>query len=133
METFQLVVNLFITLSAIASPDIVSSNKHPRYLTLKWCLICISSYFVLRFLIFFLLNLEAKSVNFVFSLPKCILSLLSTNQSHISEKILLYYFSVSSISLCLQTNIAFDSLRYVKNKSGSEIELLCTPQETYAS
>ena len=33
----------------------------------------------------FILNLEAKSISFVLSLPKCILSLLSTNQSHILQ------------------------------------------------
>ena len=37
------------------------------------------------FFTFFLLNLEAKSIDFALSLPKCILSLLSTD-NHIRYK-----------------------------------------------
>ena len=70
----------------MASPDIVSSIKNPRYFTLECCLICLSPYFILSFQKFFFLNLEAKSIDFVVSSPMWILSLLSTNQSHILEK-----------------------------------------------
>ena len=77
---------IFLLIRAIASLDIVLSNKHPKYLTLKCCLICISPYFMLSFIFFSLLNLETKSIDFVISSPDCILSLLSTNLSHILEK-----------------------------------------------
>ena len=73
-------------LSAIASPDIVSSNMHPRYLTFERSLICICPYFKWNVFIFFLLNLEPKRTNFVLFSPKCILRLLSTNQSNILQK-----------------------------------------------
>ena len=48
----------------MASPDIAS------FITLEWCLICISPYFMLSFLMFFSLNFEAKSIDFVFILTK---------------------------------------------------------------
>ena len=41
---------------------------------------------MLSFLIFLFLNLEAKSIDFVLSSPKWILSLLLANQSHVLEK-----------------------------------------------
>ena len=78
----------------MASPDIVSSIKHPRYFTLECCLICISPYFILSFLIFLFLNLEAKSIDFVLSSPKWILSLLLANQSHVLEKSTLTCFQI---------------------------------------
>ena len=89
-----MLLNLFITLSTIASPDIFSSIKHTRYLTLECYLICISPYFILSFFIFFLLNLEAKSIDFVLYSPKCIISLLSSNQSHILQKSSFNWFSI---------------------------------------
>ena len=69
LKKFWFVVILFM-LCAIASPDIFSSNKHSKYLTLECCLICISPYFKLKFLMFFLLNLEAKSILFCLILTK---------------------------------------------------------------
>ena len=47
----------------------------------KWHFLAV---FILSFLMFFFLNLEAKSIDFVLSSPKC---LLSTNQSYISENL----------------------------------------------
>ena len=61
---------LCITLSAMASPDIISSIKHPRYFTLECCSICISPYFMLSFLMFLFLNLEVKNIDFALSSPK---------------------------------------------------------------
>ena len=78
----------------MASPDIVSSINHPRHFTLGRCLICISPYFMLSFLMFFFFNLEKKSIDFVLSSPKRILNLLSTYYLH-----LLSTFSYYSISL----------------------------------
>ena len=100
----SLLLILLITLRAIASPDIVSSIRRPKYLTLECCLICISPYFLLRFYRFFLLSLEAKSIGFVLFLPNWILSLLSTNQLHILEKSTFNCFWVSLIYLCWQTS-----------------------------
>ena len=90
----------------------------------------------------FFLNLEAKSIDFVLSSPKLILSLLSTNQSHILEKSTFSCFSIWLISLCWQTRheslanrkrwnlAACDmSLTYIKNKSGPIIEPWVTPQD----
>ena len=48
-KKFQLVVNFIDNESVIASPEIALSNKHPKYLTLQYCLICTSSYFVSSF------------------------------------------------------------------------------------
>ena len=94
------VLILYITLSVNASPDIVSSIKHPSYFTLECCLIYISPYFMLTFLMFSFLNVEAKSIDFVLSSPNEILSLFSTNQSHILEKSTFSCFSISLIALC---------------------------------
>ena len=77
-------LSLIITLSTTASPDIVSSNKHSR--CLECCLTCIYPRFILIFFMFLFLNLETKSIHFVKSSPKCMLILLSTNQSHVLQK-----------------------------------------------
>ena len=46
------------------------------------------------------LELEVKSIDFVLSSPKSILSLLSTNQSHILQKSSFIQFPILLISLC---------------------------------
>ena len=61
-------------------------------------------YFVLSFLIFLFLNLEAKSIDFVLSSPKWILSLLSTFNC----------FSISLISLCWQTRHFISTEKYFR-------------------
>ena len=53
---FSLLLMWLITLSVVPSPDIVSTNKHPPYLTLE-CLMCISPMFRL-FSIFLLLRIH---------------------------------------------------------------------------
>ena len=66
---------LCITLSAMAPPDILSPIKHPRYFTLELRLISISPYFMLSLLMFFFLNLDEKSIDFVSHiLEKCTLT-----------------------------------------------------------
>ena len=60
----------------MASPDIVSSIKHPRHFTLECCLICISPHFMLSYLIILFLNLEAKNIDLVLSSSKWILIVL---------------------------------------------------------
>ena len=51
---------VFLLIRTIASLDIVLSNKHPKYLTLKCCLICISPYFMLSFIFFFPVKFRNK-------------------------------------------------------------------------
>ena len=87
----------------MASPGIVSSIKHLRYFTLECYFICISPYCMLSSEIFLFLNLEAKSIDFFLSSPKWILSLLSTNRSHVLEKSTINCFSIVLISLCRKT------------------------------
>ena len=50
-RNFSLLLILFITESAIISPDSVSSSMNPKYFTLECCLICISPYFIFSFLV----------------------------------------------------------------------------------
>ena len=70
----------------MASSDIVSSIKHPRYLTLECCLIWVSPYFKLSFLMFFFVNLEIKSIDFVLSSPSVrILSFSGPYSVHLRE------------------------------------------------
>ena len=83
---FSLFSILFITFSAMPSSDILSFNKHSRTWLQNVALICICPYFMLSYFIFFLSCLEAKSIDLVLFSPKYILSLLSTNQSHILQK-----------------------------------------------
>ena len=83
IQQFQLVVNLIYNVKCHDFPRHLSSNKYPKYLTLEFCLVCISTYFKVSLFIFFLLNLVAKCIDLVVSSSKCILSLLSTNQSYI--------------------------------------------------
>ena len=68
--------------NAIDSPDIVSSSKQPKYVTLEYCFISIPLYIILSFPAFFNLSFEPKSIHFVFSSPRWILNLLSTKHSH---------------------------------------------------
>ena len=53
--------------NAIDSPDIVSSSKHPRYVTSEYCFISIPLYIILGFPAFFNLSFESESMHFVFS------------------------------------------------------------------
>ena len=143
-KNFSLLLILCIMLNAMTSPDMTSpSIKHPKKFIFQCCLICISPYFMLIFLIFFCLNLEARSIDFVFSLSKWILGLLSTKQSHILETSTFNYFWISLISLCTQTRYELSayrkrwhltacdmSLTYMKIKSGPKIEPLGTPPDT---
>ena len=107
-----MLLNLFTRLTA--SPNIVSSNEHPRYLTLECCLVYISSYFMWSFLYFSLLNFKAKSIGFVLSSPKCMVTLLYKNQSHILQKSsfnFIFWFSILSVPLCWQTRHESSALR----------------------
>ena len=53
--------------NAIDSPDIVSSIKQPRYVTLEYCFILIPLYIILSSPVFFNLSFEPESIHFVFS------------------------------------------------------------------
>ena len=115
-------------LNAMTSPDMTSpSIKHPKKFTFQCCLICISPYFMLIFLIFFCLNLEARSIDFVFSLSKWILGLLSTKQSHILETSTFNYLTYRKRWHLRACDM---SLTNMKIKSGPKIEPLGTPQDT---
>ena len=59
---------------------------------------------MLSFLTLFLLNLEAKSLDFLLSSPNCILGLLSTNQSHILEKSSFKCFWITLINIFMFTD-----------------------------
>ena len=138
IQQFQLVVNLIYNVKSHDFPRHLSSNKYPKYLTLEFCLVCISTYFKVSLSIFFLLNLVAKCIDLVVSSSKFILSLLLSNQSHILQK-----SSFNWLSLCWQTrhislvwrkrshSTAYDmSLTYIKNNSGPRIEPWGTLRDT---
>ena len=101
-KTLSLLLILFITFKAIYSPERLSSNERPRYVTVVWyCLICICSpYLISRLPTWISLCFVSNSIHFVFSSPKWILCLLSTNQSQTSEKFLFRFLSISLTSLC---------------------------------
>ena len=94
---------LLVTFKAIYSPERLSSKRHPRYLTFACCLISMPLYTIFKDLAFRSLCLVPNNIDFVLSCPKCILNLLSTNQSHTLEKSLISCFSISILLLCWKT------------------------------
>ena len=82
---------MFTTFNTIGSPDIDSSNTHPRYVFCAFCFIFISLYLIFSLRIFLALCLLGKKIDLVLSSPKWTLNLLSTDQSQI--------FSKSSLSI----------------------------------
>ena len=56
--------------NVIDSPDIVSSSKQPKYVTLEYCFISIPLYIILSFPTFSNLSFEPKSMHFVLSSSK---------------------------------------------------------------
>ena len=91
---------LFITLVAIFTPESVLSKMQPKYVTFEYYLIFISSYGIFNGIAFLILFLLLKRIDLVLSSTKWMLSLFSTNQSHIKLKFLLSWISISLISLC---------------------------------
>ena len=85
---------------AIDSPERLSSKIYPRYFTFACCLISMSLYAIFKGLSFRNLCLVTNNTDFVLSCPKCILNLLSTNQSHKLKKSLISCFSISILLLC---------------------------------
>ena len=128
--------------NAIDSPDIVSSSKQPKYVTLEYCFISIPLYIILNLPAFVKLNFEPKSMSFVFSSPRWILSLLFTNHSHKLPKSFLNWCSIVWTFLCWNVRpesstyknksewMAWGiSLTYSKNRSGPKIDPWGTSQE----
>ena len=95
-KNFSFPFMLFNAFKAISSSNKVSSKAQPRYVTWESC-------FTLIFYSFpalLILCLLAKRTDLVLSSPKCMLNLLSTNQSQTFSKSLFSYFSVFLTSLC---------------------------------
>ena len=123
---------MFITFSAIGSPNIVLSNMHQRYVTWECCFIIIWLYLIFSWRVFFDLRLLSKRIN------------LSTNQSQVFQKSLLNCFSTSSSPLCwykmhessacknkIHLTACPISLTLIKNEGGPKINLCGTPQEIF--
>ena len=91
---------LLITFKAIASPNRFSTNSQSKYFTFEYCLILMLPYFISNVAIFFFLFLVEKKIDLDLSSPKWMLSLLSTNQSHILQMFLVCSFFIRSRSLC---------------------------------
>ena len=108
VKKFNFPFTLFVTFSAIGSPDIVLSNTHPRYVTCECYFMFIWLYLIFSCQAFFDPRLLTKWIDLVLPSPKCMLStnqwqifynLLSTNQLQIFSKSLLSCFLISSTSL----------------------------------
>ena len=99
-KNLNLGFTLFITCMPIDFPESVSSRMQPKYVTFVYCLIFISLYWIFKGLAFLILRLLLKRIDLVLSSPKWMLSLLSTNQSHIKLKFLLSWISIFLIPLC---------------------------------
>ena len=59
----------------------------PKYVTFECCFICIFLKLIFSFGTFFILRLEAKSIDLVSSSPKLMLSLFYTNHSQMFQHI----------------------------------------------
>ena len=96
----------FITLRAIGSPDIVSSNTHPRYVACDCCFTFIWLYLIFSWRTLFDLHLHKKRIDLVLSSPKCIL----------------YYPQVTDISKAFLScfSISYTSLFWYKMHESSE-------------
>ena len=131
-----------LVFNAIDFPDIVSSSKQPRYVTLEYCFISILLYIILSFPVFFNLSFKLKSMRFVLSSPRWLVNLLSTNYSHKLAKSLFNWCTIVWTSLCWNVRLESSaykgksewtawgiSLTYSKNRRGSKIDPWETPQE----
>ena len=88
-----------ITFKAIDSPERLSSKIHPTCFTFACGLISMALYTIFKDLAFQSLCLVPNNIGFLLSCPKCILNLLSTNQSQTLEKSLISCFSISVLHL----------------------------------
>ena len=102
---------LSITFKAIDSPQRLSFKIYPRYLAFACCLISMQSYTIFKDLAFRSLCLIPNNIDFVLSCPKCILNLLSTNQSHRLEKSLIICFSISISAFMLENYKSIISIK----------------------
>ena len=97
---------LLIMFKAIDSVERFSSKKHPSYFTFAYCLISIPLHTIFKEfkdLAFQSLCLAPNKIDFVLSCRKCILNLLSTNQSQKLEKSLICCFLFTITLLCWNT------------------------------
>ena len=78
----------------------VSSKMQPKYVTLEYCFILMSLYWMFSCYDVLVLFLLPNKMDFDLSSPKWILSLLSANQSQSILKVLSSAVSISVISLC---------------------------------
>ena len=69
------------TFEAVASPDSLLSRMQPRYTNSGCCFICTTPCLISTSRTLFSFLFVPKRMDFVLSSPKCILNLLSTNQS----------------------------------------------------
>ena len=137
-------LTVFITCKAAGFPGIVSSITQPRWVTCECCFVSMSLNFILSFFIFLILHWLANRIDSVFSSPKWILNLLSTNQSQIFSESLFNAFSISSTSLCwkirnelsayinkLEFTASDVSVIEIRNSEGPRIEPCGTPLITW--
>ena len=82
-RNLSLVLILLINFRNIDSLTFFASNIQPTYVAFECCLMCIFLSVMFSFGAFFILRVDVKSVNLVVSLPKWILSFLSTNHSQV--------------------------------------------------
>ena len=94
----SLLLTLLITFKTIGSPEKFSSNKQPRYVTVWYCLICISSYLISRLLTLLSLCFMPNSIPFY-----CLLRnewsvyYLQTNPKHLKNSCLGFFLFLSRL------------------------------------
>ena len=85
----NLLLTLFITFKTIGSPERFSSKKQPKYVTVWYCLMCISSYFISKLLTLLSLCFMPNSIPFFCLLwNECSVYHLQTNPKHLNNSCL---------------------------------------------
>ena len=98
-RNLSLLLILFITFKVINSPERASSNEQPRYVTVWYCLMCISPYLMSRRLTLLSLCFVPNNMHFVLSSPsECSVCYLQTNHKHLKSFYLA--FSLFPSHLC---------------------------------
>ena len=94
-RNLNLVLILLINFRNIDCLTFFASNMQPKYVTFECCLIWIVLSVIFSFGAFFILRVEAKSLNLGVYLPRSIVSLLSKNHSQVLVKSPFNFFSIS--------------------------------------
>ena len=106
------------------SPERVLSKMEPKYVTLEYCFILMSLYWMFSGSDFLILCWLQSKIDFVFSSPKWIHNLISTDQSQNELKLLFSADWILVISLCWNIKQVSSAYGNSSQKTACEISLI---------